>query len=110
MPCVRLPVLVEAERFAEVHLAHLGISLEFSRRAGAEDLAVRNDVSPVGDAQRLAHIVIRDENPDAAFLQLTDELLDVRDRNRIDTSERLIEEQKRRIGGQMCLINVVRKW
>ena len=53
-----------------------------------------NDVGPVGDAQRLANIVIGDEQPDTPLFQVKDDLLDVSHRDRVDAGERLIEEHE----------------
>jgi len=46
--------------FAQVNPAHLHIVAQFVRRAGAEDPPFGDDISPVGYAQGLSHIVICD--------------------------------------------------
>ena len=38
---------------------------DFSGRAGHENLAAVQDVRAIGDGQRLAHVVVRDEDADA---------------------------------------------
>ena len=55
-----------------------------------------HDVGAVGDAQRLAHVVVGDEDADAPVLQVKDDLLDVGDRDRIDAGERLVEQDELR--------------
>ena len=57
-------------------------------------LSLRNNVSPVSDAQRFAHIVVGNQNADAAGLQVKDDLLQLQHRNRIDAAEWLIQQDK----------------
>ena len=55
---------------------------------------VVHDVGAVGDAQRLADVVVGDEDADAAVPQVKDDLLDVGDGDRIDAGERLVEQDE----------------
>jgi hypothetical protein len=43
--------------------------------------------------------MVGDQDPQTAVAQLADHRLDVGDRDRIDAGERLVEQQKRRLGG-----------
>ena len=55
-----------------------------------------DDVRPIGDPQCFPDVVVGDEDPDPAILQMENDLLDVGDRNRIDPCERFVEEHEER--------------
>jgi hypothetical protein len=61
--------------------------------SGDEDLAAVEDVRAVRDGQRLAHVVIGDEDADAPVAKARDDLLDVRDGDGVDARERLVQQQ-----------------
>jgi len=52
------------------------------------------DICPINDLQRVAHIMIGDQDADATILEVRYEVADVADRNRIDPGERLIEQDE----------------
>ena len=56
--------------------------------------AVVDDVRAVGDAQRFAHVVVRNQHADAAVLQMKDDFLNIGDGDRIDAGERLVEQEE----------------
>src|SRR5712691_2373102 len=58
------------------------------------------DICPINDLQRVAHIMIGDQDADATILEVRYEVADVADRNRIDPGERLIEQDEVRLGRQ----------
>src|SRR6266536_3563530 len=86
-------VASKGELLAEIDLAGPGILRELRGGAGGEDLSVVEDIGAVGDGQRLAHVVVRDEDADAALLEAPHDLLDVADGDGIDARERLVEEE-----------------
>src|SRR4051812_9619143 len=59
-----------------------------------------NDVRAVDQTQRLADVVVGDQDADAALLQVKDEFLDVTHRNRVDTSEGLVEQHEGGLASQ----------
>ena len=61
------------------------------------DAAVVHDVGAIDDGERLAHLVIGDQDAETAIAQLADHRLDVGDRDRIDAGERFVEQEKRRL-------------
>ena len=65
-----------------------------------EDPALVHDGGAVGDAQRLPHVVVGDQHAESLLLQPLDDVLDLRDRDRVDADERLVEEEEARPGGQ----------
>jgi hypothetical protein len=64
------------------------------RIAGDQNLSIHNDVAAVADGQRLAHVMIGDEDPDVPLLELQNDVLDLAHGNRIHPGERLVEQQK----------------
>jgi hypothetical protein len=58
------------------------------------------DIGPIDDLQRVAHIMVGNEDADAAILEVRDEVADVADRDRIDPGKRLIEQNEVRLGRQ----------
>ena len=63
-------------------------------------MAFANDKGGLTDIQRVADIVIGDEHPDAALLQVQDDLLDIVDRDRVDAGKGLIQQDEVRLGRQ----------
>ena len=88
------PILVQPEIGPEINSPHVVVGRQLVRRAAAEDAAVVHDVRAVGDAQRLAHVVVGDEHADPPLLQVEDDLLDVGDGDRVDAGERLVEQDE----------------
>src|SRR5213078_2199109 len=84
---------LEGEPVAEVDLARDGVVGDLGGGAGHQNPAIVEDVRAIGDRERLTHVVVRDEDPDAALAQPADDLLDVADRDRVDARERLVEQQ-----------------
>ena len=56
--------------------------------------AIADDVGVVTDTQRLAHVVIGDQNANAALLEETDDALDFDHRDRIDAGKGLIKQDE----------------
>ena len=70
------------------------------RRAVGADLAILDEIAPRGDLERLAHVVVRQENAYALIAQSQDDLADVRDRDGIDAGEGLVQEDQQRLANQ----------
>src|SRR5918994_568213 len=66
-------ILVQTEVGPEINPSHLIISGKLVWCAAAEDYTVIHDVRAVGDPQRLADVVIGDEDADAARLEMEDD-------------------------------------
>ena len=81
---------LHSELFTEVKPSHVGIFSQVTRHARSKDLSFSHDVRSISNAQRLAYIVIGDEDADAATAQLQDDTLDVVDRLWIDAGERFV--------------------
>ena len=78
---------LEAEVLPEIHLSDGLIIDDLLGLPEGEHRALIDDVGVVADAQRLAHVVVRDEHADAPVLEEADDLLDVENRDRIDASK-----------------------
>src|SRR5258708_11226875 len=81
----------QAEALAEKDLAHLIVVDDFLGRALKQDFPGVDYVGAVYDRKRLLHVMVRHQDADAAVLQVGDNALDLDDRNRIDTGERLVK-------------------
>src|SRR5207247_4496374 len=97
-PSPGTPPRLEGKPVAEVDLARDRVVDDLGGGAGDENSAVVEDVGAIGDRERLAHVVVRDEDPDATLAQPADDLLDVADRDRVDARERLVEQPVLRRG------------
>ncbi len=74
-PLSKSAASTQRESFTQIEAANIHVVAQLVRRAGAEDPPFSNDIGPVRHAQRLAHVVVGDQNPDAARLQVEDDLL-----------------------------------
>ena len=88
------PILIQSELGPQVNPTDLLIRRQTIGRAALEDHSAVHDVGAVGDPERLADVVVRDQDADTPFLQVKDDLLDVADRDRIDARERLVEQDE----------------
>src|SRR5689334_3267215 len=91
---------LHAELFTEVKLTNFCVFSEITRRAGAEYFSFGHDVSAVRHAQRLTHIVIRDEDSDAATAQVENHALNIIDRFWIDSGKGFVQQNELRLGRQ----------
>src|SRR6185436_14417442 len=76
----------------KVKAAYIRIINDLLRTALGQNFPGIDDIGAVGQAERLAHIVVGDQNADAATGQVADEVLDVAHRDRIDAGEGLVEQ------------------
>ena len=90
----------EAEIVAEIKSADIAVGNDFRGLAVGQHLAGVNDIGAVDHAERLAHIVVGDQYPDAALRQVTDKPLDIGDRNRVDAGKGFVQQHEGRVGGQ----------
>lgn len=90
----------EDEVAAQVFLAHHGVGGEFLARALEEHSAFEEHVGAVGDAEDRVGLVVGDEHPDIALLEVVDDLLNVFDGDGVDGGERLVEHDELGADGQ----------
>jgi hypothetical protein len=86
--------------FAEVNPAHRFIADDFLWIAGGQHRSLVDDVGAVADTQCFTHVVVRDQHADAALFQEAYDALYLDDSDRIDTCERLIQQDEARISRQ----------
>src|SRR5579883_1637534 len=91
---------LHAGLLAEINAPHIGIGDDLRRRPFHQHAALMEDIGAIDDLQGLTHIVIGDENADAAILEMGDEVADFGDRDRIDAGERFVEENEMRLRRQ----------
>src|SRR6516162_5384200 len=94
-----MPAL-KPEFLAEVEPAHIGAIDHLVRPPLEEHLTGVDDVGTVDQAERLADVVIGDEDADAEAGEVADEGLDVADGNRVDAGKGLIEKHEGRSAGE----------
>ena len=51
------------------------------------------NIGPIDDFERLAHVMVGDQHADPAILEMSDEIADIADRDRIDAGQRLVEQE-----------------
>src|SRR5205085_3694889 len=88
------------ETLAQIEAADILVGDEGLGAAGEQDLAAIDDAGAVDDVERLADIVIGDQDADVAILEIPDQVANVLDRNRVDAGEGLVEQHDRGIGGE----------
>src|SRR4029077_9908231 len=87
---------LKLKAFSQIKFARLGACGDGLRRALFEYRSFIYYISSITDSQRLPHIMVRDQNTDAAADQTADNFLDFRDGDRVDSRKRLVEQQKKR--------------
>src|SRR5688572_21370001 len=87
---------LEAEVLSEIYLSDSLIVDDLLGLPEGEDRTLVDDVGVVTDAERFAHVVVGDQDPDAALLEVADDLLDVEHGDRIHARERLVQEDEAR--------------
>ncbi len=84
--------LLHPEFLSEIDPPDFWIIGQLLRRSGSEELALTDDISSIGNRQRFTHIVICDQDPDPTRPQPGDYLLQILDRDRVDTGKWFVEQ------------------
>src|SRR5881296_3635686 len=87
---------LQPEIFAEINASYVFIINDLVRFAEGEHQSVVDDVGVVANPQRFPHVMVRDEDADAAFLEKADDFLNVEYRDRVDAREGFIEQYEAR--------------
>src|SRR5438128_8402570 len=83
---------LKPEFLAKVKAAYIRIVDDLFRTALGQDLPGIDDIGAVGQPERFAHIVVGDQDADAAVGEVADEVLNVADRDWIDAGEGFVEQ------------------
>src|SRR6187402_709694 len=86
--------------FPEVEPLHFWIAAKLSRTSVTEDSPLVDDVRTVGHAQRFAHVVVCNQDPDPVRFEGEDDLLQIQNGDGVDAGEGLVEKDKRGLDGQ----------
>jgi hypothetical protein len=70
------------------------------RRAVPENAPLINDVGAIGDRKRLAYIMVRNQDSNAAGLEVKNDFLQVEYRNGIDSLKRLVQQNEYRLDAE----------
>src|SRR5690242_8616256 len=92
----RMAPPLQPEILAEVNASYIFIIDDLIGFAEGEHQAFVNYVRMVANPEGFPHVVVRDENADAAFLQKADDFLNIEHGDRIDAGERFVEEDEAR--------------
>lgn len=84
----------ERKLIAEVKSANVWVGDDFSRTTMRQNLTSMNNVSAVDQTERFTHIMVSDKNANTTASQMTHELLDVRNGNRVNTGEGFVEQHE----------------
>src|SRR6185312_162156 len=66
---------VEAERLAQIDALDFNVARQIVRRSRTKNFAGVDDVSAVGDAERLPNVVVRHENAEAIAFEVENDAL-----------------------------------
>src|SRR4051812_37637744 len=83
---------LKPEFLAQIKSTYIRIVDDLVRTALGENLTGINNVGAVGEAESFADIVVGDQDADAAIGEMTDQILNVADGDRIDAGERLVQQ------------------
>src|SRR5208337_4118214 len=89
-PDVRAIPLSQRKPLPEIKPPHVHVVSQLVRGSGKKYTPLRNNVRPIGNTQRFAHVVICDQDADPAGLEFEDDLLQFQYRNRVDAAKGLI--------------------
>src|SRR6476619_2689654 len=92
--------LDERKTLPQINSSYFRIAAQLLRRAVPENLALVNDVSPVGHGERFTYIVIRNQHADAGSFHIADDFLQIQYRNGINPAKRLIQQDELGIDAQ----------
>src|SRR5258708_30556005 len=87
---------LQPEIFAEINASYVFIIDDLVGFAESEHQSVVDDVGVVANPQCFQHVVVRDQDADAAFLEKADDFLNVEYRDRIDARKGFIEQYEAR--------------
>ena len=88
--------LNHGKALAEINPLHVWVIAKLLGSAGTENPAFVDDVSTIGNREGLAHVVVGDQNTNAAGLKIGDDLLKLEHGNRINPGKRLVKQDERR--------------
>ena len=83
---------LKAEFLAKVKAPYIRIVDDLIRAALRQDFPGIDDIGAVGETERFPHIVVGDQDADAAIGEMADQILDVADRDRVDAGEGFVEQ------------------
>src|SRR5687767_6531153 len=86
--------LAELKSLPEIDLSDDGVVRQGKRRASPQNLAGVDYIGAIDDRQRLANVVICDQNADPRRGEPPDDRLDVEHRDGVDSGERLVEKKE----------------
>ena len=87
-------LILKREVFTKVSFAHLGIVEYIASCSFGDHMALANNVGMLADIQSFTDIMIGNQNPNTAVPKVANNLFDIGNRDRIDSSKGLVEQNK----------------
>src|SRR5215203_6769800 len=91
---------LQSEVFSKINFSDLRVRRQLQWGAGAQNLAVVDDIGPVRYFQCFPHVMVGDQDSDAHRLQMPDDSLNVEHGDRVDPRERLVQKDIPRVDHQ----------
>ena len=88
------------ETVTQILFTHNLILGQLFGRTLEQNLSFKQQISTIGNTQRLLHIVVSNQNADIPILQLPHNLLNILHCNRVYTGKRLVQHNKFGVNGQ----------
>ena len=85
---------------AEIGLSDLVIGQDFGRRARGDNVAFSDDISPLANIQCLSDIMVGDQDTNIARFEVRDDVLDIRDGDRVNPCKRFVQQDHGRFRRQ----------
>ena len=85
---------------AEIGLSDLVIGQNFGRRARGDNVALSDDISPLANVQCLSDIMVGDQDTNIARFEVRDDVLDIRDGDRVNPCKRFVQQDHSRLRRQ----------
>ena len=93
-------LFAEFESICEVAVAHVLVGSQLLGRTMEEDSTFEEQVGSVGDAEGFLDVMVGDEDADVSVLEFPDNVLNVLDRNGVNTREGFVEHDELGVDGE----------
>src|SRR5690606_25500428 len=88
---------LQRESLSKIDLSYALVGEYLARRTGGHELTVIQNIRVAADSKCLPHIMISYEHADVTCAQVSDDALNIENRNGVDAGKRLVEEHERRL-------------
>gem|GEM_PF-3156841 len=93
-----VPRRLKAEPVTQIDAPNVLVADDVGRCAFHQHHAVVDDIGAVDDVEGLADVVIGNQDTDTPVLQVSDQVADIADGDRVDAGKRFVQQHEMRIG------------